>query len=176
MVIRKNRMCVAAREAARLHALVKILAQLREGDAAKVFQQPVFRFLKGVVECAIDGLFHQTAGCFGAIAHGEQRGFVECAVNVMEGDVGKRPTDLPAATVTFGGADQLVLTQTGVMLWWAALLSGLVFVALLPWLLAQPAFADGSLRPVLPDWARLADVKEPASAAPRIIANRNRRR
>lgn len=26
-------------------------------------------------------------------------------------------------------------------------------VALLPWLLAQPAFADGSLRPVLPDWA-----------------------
>lgn len=26
-------------------------------------------------------------------------------------------------------------------------------VALLPWLLTQPAFADGSLRPVLPDWA-----------------------
>ncbi|RVU46173.1 DUF2189 domain-containing protein [Rubrivivax rivuli] len=41
-----------------------------------------------------------------------------------------RQTDAITAGLT---SLRLVLTQTGVMLWWAALLAGLVFVALLPW-------------------------------------------
>jgi uncharacterized membrane protein len=41
-----------------------------------------------------------------------------------------RQTDAITAGLT---SLRLVLTQTGVMLWWAALLAGLVFAALLPW-------------------------------------------
>ena len=41
-----------------------------------------------------------------------------------------RPTDAITAGLT---SLRLVLTQTGVMLWWAALIAGLVFVAMLPW-------------------------------------------
>ena len=41
-----------------------------------------------------------------------------------------RSTDAITAGLT---SVRLVLTQTGVMLWWAALIAGLVFVAMLPW-------------------------------------------
>jgi uncharacterized membrane protein len=41
-----------------------------------------------------------------------------------------RPTDAITAGLT---SLRLVLSQTGVMLWWAALIAGLVFVAMLPW-------------------------------------------
>ncbi|MCW5671834.1 MAG: DUF2189 domain-containing protein, partial [Hydrogenophaga sp.] len=41
-----------------------------------------------------------------------------------------RPTDAITAGLT---SMRLVLTQTGVMLWWGALISGLVVVAMLPW-------------------------------------------
>ena len=41
-----------------------------------------------------------------------------------------RPTDAITAGLT---SLRLVLGQTGVMLWWAALIAGLVFIALLPW-------------------------------------------
>ena len=41
-----------------------------------------------------------------------------------------RPTDAITAGLT---SLRLVLTQTGVMLWWASLIAGLVFVAMLPW-------------------------------------------
>jgi uncharacterized membrane protein len=41
-----------------------------------------------------------------------------------------RPTDAITAGLT---SLRLVLSQTGVMLWWAALIAGLVFLASLPW-------------------------------------------
>jgi uncharacterized membrane protein len=41
-----------------------------------------------------------------------------------------RQTDAITAGLT---SLRLVLTQTGVMLWWGALLTGLVLLAMLPW-------------------------------------------
>ncbi len=56
-----------------------------------------------------------------------------------------RQTDAITAGLT---SLRLVLTQTGVMLWWAALLAGLVFLALLPWfaglLLVGPVLGHAS--------------------------------
>lgn len=56
-----------------------------------------------------------------------------------------RPTDAITAGLT---SLRLVLSQTGVMLWWAALIAALVFVAMLPWfaglLLVGPVLGHAS--------------------------------
>ena len=96
-----------------LHALVEIAAELGESDVAKAGEQQGFGILKSLVERVVYRFLDQATWRLGAVAHGEERGFIEGEIDVVKGDGFQIATQFPAAAVAFLGADELVLAQTG---------------------------------------------------------------
>lgn len=91
---------------------MKIGAELRQGDFAEPAQQQSL----GIVECLpqshIDGLFDQTAGGIGAIAHGQYLRPPQRVVDVAQRDGLEIAGDRPTAAVPFFGMNEPPITQS----------------------------------------------------------------